>query len=511
MLPVEFLIALLALVAVLARAANALGVPYPVLLVLGGLAVGLVPGTPRVELEPNVVLLVFLPPLVYYAAFLASPRELREHTLDIAGLAIGLVLTTMVLVAVIAHELVGHLSWAEAFTLGAIIAPTDPSASTAIFRRLHAPARLTTIAEGESLINDGTALVAFRVAAAAIGTGTFSAGSAALHFLGAALGGAAIGLVAGWLVTRVRERLDDPPVEITLSLFTPYLAYLPAEHLGASGVLAAVTTGLYIGFRAPAGMFTATTRLQATAFWDVLIFQLNAILFLLVGLQIRPVIDALGGRSPAFLIGAGALVVATVLVIRVAWFFVAGGLTKSKGERIVLGWSGMRGAVSLAAALSVPLDAHGRPLILFLTFATILVTLVGQGLTLPAVVRRFAPADPREAEEIEERARLKATEAALERLEAMAGEHDLPEEALEHARKRYELRRGHLTDEVEHEEDSLLPAAREIQRAALHAERAALERLHEEGDIDQETARRLGQELDLEEERWARLEESPLA
>jgi Na+/H+ antiporter len=510
-LPVEFLIVLLALVAVLARAANALNVPYPVFLVLGGLAVGLVPGTPKVELDPDLVLLIFLPPLVYYAAFYMSPRELREHAADIGGLAVGLVLTTMVLVAVVAHELVGHLSWAEAFVLGAIVAPTDPAAATAIFSRLHAPQRLTTIVEGESLINDGTALVALRVAVGAVGAASFSLASAGLEFVGAAIGGALIGLVAGWLISHVRGRLDDPPVEITLSLFTPYLAYLPAQHLGASGVLAAVTTGVFLGFKEPAGMFTATTRLQATAFWDVLIFLLNAILFLLVGLQIRPVVEALGDRSPAFLAGAAALTVATVLLTRVLWFFVAGGLAKSKGERIVLAWSGMRGAVSLAAALSVPLDVPGRPLILFLTMATIVVTLVGQGVTLPAVVRRCAPADPGEAEELEERARLQATKAALEHIEALAEEHELPEEALEHARKRYELRRSHLTDEVEHEDDQLLPAARDIQRGALDAERAALDRLHASGEIDQDTARRLGQELDLEEERWARLEESPLA
>jgi CPA1 family monovalent cation:H+ antiporter len=510
MLPVEFLIALLALVAILARAANALNVPYPVFLVLGGLAVGLVPGTPRVELDPDVVLLIFLPPLVYYASFYMSPREMRVHARDIGGLAVGLVLTTMVLVAVVAHELVGHLSWAEAFVLGAIVAPTDPAAATAVFGRLRAPQQLTTIVEGESLINDGTALVALRVAVGAIG-GSFSLGSAGLEFLGSAVGGVLIGLVAGWLVSHVRERLEDPPVEITLSLFTPYLAYLPAEHAGASGVLAAVTTGLYIGFRAPAGMFTATTRLQATAFWDVLVFLLNALLFLLVGLQIRPVVDALGNRSVGFLAGAAALTVVTVLLTRVLWFFVAGGLAKTKGERIVLGWSGMRGAVSLAMALSLPLNTEGRPLILFLTIATIMVTLVGQGLTLPLIVRRCAPADLREAEEAEEHARLQATEAALERLEEIAGGDDVPQEALDHARQRYELRRSHLTEEAEHHDEPVLPAARDVQRRALEAEREALERLHADGEIDQDTARRLGQELDLEEERWTRLEESPLA
>jgi Na+/H+ antiporter len=503
--PVEFLIALLVAIAVLARAANALAVPYPVFLVLGGLAIGLVPGTPKVELEPDLVLLIFLPPLVYYAAFELSPREMRTHARDIGGLAVGLVLATMALVAVVSHELVGHLSWAEAFTLGAIIAPTDPIAATTVFRRLGAPQRLTTIVEGESLVNDASALAAFKVTSAAIGAASFSIAGAGLKFVAAALGGAAIGLVAGWVITRVRERLDDPPVEITLSLFTPYLAYLPAERLGASGILAAVCTGLYIGFRSPAGLFTPSTRSQANAFWDVLVFQLEAILFLLVGLQIRPVLDALGDRSPAFLAASAALVIATVLLSRVAWFFVAGGLAKSKGERVVLGWSGMRGAVSLAAALSVPLDADGRPLILFLTFATILVTLVGQGLTLPIVVGRLAPEDEHDDADLEEHARLVATRAALERLDDLD---DVADDAIEHARRRYELRLHHLSEE---DEDFVLPAARRAQMEALEAERDALQRLHEEGEIDQETARRLGQELDLEEERWARLQESRLS
>jgi Na+/H+ antiporter len=503
--PVEFLIALLVAIAVLARAANALAIPYPVFLVLGGLAIGLVPGTPKVELDPDVVLLVFLPPLVYYAAFELSPREMRTHARDIGGLAIGLVLATMSLVAVVSHELVGHLSWAEAFTLGAIIAPTDPVAATSVFRRLGVPQRLASIVEGESLINDASALSAFKVAAAAIGAASFSVAGAGAQFVAAALGGAAIGLAAGWVITRVRERLDDPPVEITLSLFTPYLAYLPAERVGASGILAAVCTGLYIGFRSPAGLFTPSTRSQANAFWDVLVFQLEAVLFLLVGLQIRPVLDALGDRSVGFLAASAALVITTVLLSRVAWFFVAGGLTRSKGERVVLGWSGMRGAVSLAAALSVPLNADGRPLILYLTFATILVTLVGQGLTLPLVVRRLPHEDGQADAEVEEHARLVATRAALERLDELD---DVPDDALDHARRRYEIRLQSLTEE---DEDFVLPAARKIQMEALEAEREALHRLHEEGEIDQETARRLGQELDLEEERWARLQESRLS
>jgi Na+/H+ antiporter len=504
---VEFCIALLVAVAGLARLAGAFNVPYPVFLVLGGLGLGLIPGLPTVELDPDVVLLVFLPPLVYHAAFLTSPRELRAHMLDIGALAVGLVLLTMGVVAVASHELIGGLTWAEAFVLGAIVAPTDPIAATAVFGRLGAPDSLTTVVEGEALVNDGTALVAFRVALGAVTGAHFAAGDAALQFVVSAIGGVAVGLAAGFVAKRIRQHLDDPPVEITISLFTPYLAYLPAERLDVSGVLAAVAAGLYLAWQSPTGLFSASTRLQATAFWDVLVFLLNSLLFVIVGLQIRPVLEALGDWSPTKLAGGAALTVAAVLVTRATWLLTHAG--RSFGERVVIAWAGMRGAVSLAAALSVPTDAPGRPLILFLTFATILVTLVGQGLTLPAVVRRFAPEDAdTAAQEAEEKARIEATEAALEQLDRLAEREGLSDDAVRHARHRYEMRLTHLTDG---EDASELPLTRDLQKELAATERETIERLHGEGHLDQDTARRLERELDLEEERWDELEGSTLS
>src|SRR4051794_29252860 len=504
--PVELCIALLVAVAFLARVAGLLNVPYPVVLVLGGLGLGVIPGLPRVELEPDIVLLVFLPPLVYHAAFLTSPREMREHAREIGALAVGLVLLTMGVVAVVAHELVGGLNWAEAFVLGAILAPTDPLAATAVFRRIGAPDRLATIVEGESLVNDGTALVAFRVALTALTAGHFSAGDALGRFVLSAAGGVAIGLVAGWIAKHVRARLDDPQVEITLSLFTPYLAYLPADRIGVSGVLAAVAAGLYLAYQTPTGLFSASARLQATAFWDVLVFLLNSLLFVLVGLQIRPVLDALGDFSTAELAGGAALTAGAVILTRAVWLLTHAG--RSFGERVVIAWAGMRGAVSLAAALSVPMDAPGRPLILFLTFATILVTLVGQGLTLPAIVRHFAPEDTGTAQESEENARIQATEAALERLDRIASRGDVSDHAVRHARHRYEMRLNHLTDGEDPRE---LPVTRDLHKELATTERETIERLHADGDLDQETARRLERELDLEEERWGELEGSTLS
>ena len=507
MTDVEFFLVLLIAIAGLARLAGALNVPYPVLLVVGGLAIGFIPGVPRIELKPDLVLLIFLPPLVYHAAFLSSPRALRAQARDVALLSIGLVLATLVTVAVAAHELVGHLTWPEAFVLGAIVAPTDPLAATAVFQRLGAPDRLTTVVEGESLINDGTGLVAFRVALTAVATGMFSFAHAAESFVAASLGGIAIGIAAGFIVQQVRARLDDPPVEITISLFTPYLAYLPADHLGASGVLAAVAAGLFLAYRAPAGLFHVSTRLQAYAFWNVLVFLLNSVLFVLVGLQVKPVLSALGSHTTGFLVGSAVLVTIVVVLTRIAWMFIAGGLARSVGERVVIAWSGMRGAVSLAAALSVPLSAHGRPLILFLTYGVIVGTIIPQGLTLPAVVRRFAPEDTDESDAREEQARLEAVRAALDRLSTLEGERDVPQEALDEARRRYELRLRHLTADGTGEH-AIVPAARGIQRELAEVERDALHRLSQDGRLDTATARRLERELDLQDARWGELDHS---
>jgi Na+/H+ antiporter len=255
---------------------------------------------------------VFLPPLLYWSGFFASPRELRADLRTISLLAVGLVLATMGAVAVTAHALIHGLPWAAAFALGAIVSPTDPLAATAIARRLGVPRRLVTLVEGESLVNDATALVAYRIAVAAAVGGGFVAWQAGLRFVAGAVGGVAIGLLVGWLVAEVRRRLDDPPVEIMLSLATGYAAYLPADRLGVSGVLAAVTAGLYVGWRNPE-IASAPTRLLGFSFWDVLVFLVNAILFILIGLQLHPILSGISGHSAATLLGLAAAVSAAVV------------------------------------------------------------------------------------------------------------------------------------------------------------------------------------------------------
>jgi monovalent cation/hydrogen antiporter len=325
--------------------------PYPILLVLGGLVLGFVPGVPRAELPPDLVLVLFLPPLLYQAAFFSSPRDLRANARAITLLAVGLVLVTMSAVAVVAHTLVGGLPWAAAFALGAIVSPTDPLAATAIARRLGVPRRLVTVLEGESLVNDATALVAYRVAVGAVVAGSFTLWEAGLRFVVGTVGGVAIGLAVGWLLAEARRRIEDPVVEIVLSVVTGYAAYLPAELLGVSGVLAAVTAGLYVGWHAPE-LASPATRLLGFSFWEVLVYLLNAVLFVLVGLQLHPILSELTGSSVAVLVGQAALVSAVVIAVRVGWGFTVTYLIRaldrrpaqrarraSVRERLVAGWS----------------------------------------------------------------------------------------------------------------------------------------------------------------------------
>ena len=427
---------LLAAVAALVTLARVLHVPYPIFLVLGGLAIGFFPGLPEVSLEPDLVLLIFLPPLLYSAAFFASLRDLRANAGSISLLSIGLVLATCLAVAVVAHEVIPGFSWEAAFLLGAIVSPTDPVAATAIAGRIGLPRRVVTVVEGEALINDATAITAYRVALAAVLTGSFSALDAGGKFVLGAVGGVAIGLAVGWVVAQVRERLDDPPVEVTISLFTGYAAYLPAEELELSGVIAAVTVGLYMGSQT-ARVTTAQTRMQGFAMWQILVFLLNSFLFVLIGLQLPDLLDAL--READFELGAvigyGLLASLAVVLVRIVWVFafnalpLRGGPPWPRGQVALVAWMGMRGAVSLAAALAIPFTTDAgqpiaeRPLILFITFSVILFTLVVQGLTLPLLVRVLHVEPDDDGAEFEEnKARKLAARAALDRLDALGAE-----------------------------------------------------------------------------------------
>jgi CPA1 family monovalent cation:H+ antiporter len=510
------LLALMVAVAGLSVLARLVRVPYPILLVIGGLVLGFVPGMPDVELPPELVLVVFLPPLLYWAGFFSSPRDLRADARAISLAAVGLVLVTMVAVAAVAHAVVEDMSWPAAFALGAIVSPTDPLAATAIGRRLGVPRRIITLLEGESLVNDATALVAYRIAVAAVGGG-FVVWQAGLGFVVTAAGGVAVGLLAGWLVAELRRRLDEPVVEIVVSVFTGYAAYLPAELLGVSGVLAAVTAGIYVGWRAPE-LASPSTRLLGFSFWEVLVYLANAVLFILVGLQLQPILAELDGTAVAVLVGQGVLVSAVVIGVRLGWVFSVPYLIRAidrrpsqvmrragARERLVVGWSGMRGAVSLAAALALPLDFPLRNLILFLTFAVILATLVVQGLTLPTLIRRLRVQGD-DAEEREElRARLAAANAALERLDELAGEDWTRDDTVERLHGLYDFRRRRLkvrAGKIEDDgaEDRSL-AYQRLVRELLQAQRGAIVRLRNQGVISNDVMHRIERELDLEDTR----------
>jgi Na+/H+ antiporter len=512
------LLALMMAVAGLSVLARMVRVPYPILLVLGGLVLGFVPGMPAVELPPELVLVAFLPPLLYWSGFFSSPRDLRADARAISLLAVGLVLATTVAVAVLAHAMVEGMTWPAAFALGAIVSPTDPLAASAIGRRLGVPRRLLTVLEGESLVNDATALTAYRVAVAAAASGSFVLWQAGLRFVVMAAGGVVVGLLVGWLVAELRRRLDDPVVEIVVSVFTGYAAYLPAELLGVSGVLAAVTAGVYVGWRAP-GLSSAATRLLGFSFWEVLVYLANAVLFILVGLQLRPILEDLGGTAVAVLVAQGAAVSAVVIAVRLGWGFSIPYLVRlidrrpsqvmrraGARERLMIGWSGMRGAVSLAAALALPLDFPMRNLILFLTFSVILATLVLQGLTLPALIRRLRLEDDDSEEREELKGRLAATYAALDRLDELTGADWTRDDTVERLRSMYEFRRrrlkargGYLEDDDGVEDRS--QAYQRLLRELLQAQRDAIVRLRNQGKISNDVMHRIERELDLEDSR----------
>ena len=523
---IESLVFLLGAAALLAQLARVLKVPYPVFLVLGGLVIGFVPGLTPVEVSPEVIFLVFLPPLLNSAAFFSSPPDLRRHLRPILLLAIGLVLFTTAVIALIAHTLIG-LPWAAAFVLGAILAPTDPVAAEAIFRRLGVPGRVGTIVGGESLINDGTGLVAYRIAVAAVVTGTFSVWEAGLSFLLVGGGGILLGLILARIVLPLWARVREPSIFIALSLLRPYAIYvLAGEVLHASGILAVVSYGLYRGWRDPWLFPDASTRLQNISFWNMLVFLLESLLFVLVGQQLPAILEGLGEYSVAQVLLYATLVYGVVIGTRFFWFFttpylhpVFDRLLRNRylrapwQERLVMSWSGMRGAVSLAAALAIPLTTDageafpGRDLILFLTFSAILATLVLQGLTLGPLIRSLRLEGDEEADRLAElKGRLEGARAALGRLKQLCEDDRIPPDTQERMREYYEerirryeagLRAGGTTDE--YAESSA--AWRNWRRELLAAEREAIVSLRDRGRLPPEVMRRIQRDLDLEESR----------
>lgn len=520
----EIFVGLLLAVAVLALVARRLTIPYPILFVIGGLLLGLIPKLPKVRLDPDLVFLFVLPPLLFPAALFTSWRDFRANLRPISLLAIGLVLFTTVAVAYLAHYFM-DLPLAAGFVLGAIISPPDAIAATAIADRLKVPRRIVTILEGESLVNDATALVAYRFAVTAVVTGSFSLAHASGRFFIVGIGGILIGLAVGWLAEQFHKRVDDAPIEITVSLLTPFVAYLTAEQLGVSGVLAVVTAGLHLGKRLPE-LLTFTTRLRGGPFWEMVEFLLNGFVFILIGLQLPEVLRALSSNAiPVQRLAQYALLISlAVIIIRILWVFPATYLPRLLFKELrkrdpyprwqhvtIVAWTGMRGVVSLAAALALPFTVRdgspfpSRDLILFLTFIVILATLVVQGLSLPLLIRRLGVKDDGSMEQEEREARLKANQAALAKLEEIKERDPAKADALQRLRVEYQ---DHIKQIEGAEPQSAGTPLRlfsseyeRLSHEALRVERRTIIQLRNEDVINDEVLRRIQRDIDLAEAR----------
>jgi monovalent cation/hydrogen antiporter len=517
----QILVILLTVIAGVAVVSERTKIPPSILLVITGVILALIPGLPTVELAPEFVLLVVLPPIIYLSAVSMSWLEFCYNLRPISLLAVGCVSFTTAATAATAHWLLG-LSWPVGFVLGAIVSPPDAVAPLAIARRLQIPQRITVILEGEGLANDATALILYRFAIVAVSIGSFSFTQAISTFAAIVVGEILWGIGVGWLMLRLRRWVGEPHIELTLALITPYLAYWPPEHLGGSGVLATVTTGLYMSWNG-LRLISAATRLQGVFFWDFLIYLIEGMVFLITGLQARSLLAGIHDYSTSEIVFSAAVVSAVVIVSRFIWIYPATYLPRWLIPAIehrdpsppwqwpfLLAFAGVRGVVSLAAALAIPFTIAsgapfpGRDLILFLTFAVIVVTLVGQGLLLPAVVYwlGLARAGRRErhADRVEEyKARRQAIEAAIERLNQLAVERKLPDEIVRPMRARQHERLklvGHRSDGDDGHR-TLVRGGDEVEFELIAAERDLVNDLYRRGELKDETRRRIERELDL--------------
>src|SRR6478752_1451410 len=512
------LLAVLAGTALLARRIN---IAPAILLMVAGIALAFVPGMPAVELPPEVVLLLVLPPLIYSASVAMSWREFKFNLRPIILLSVGSVIFTAFAVAAATHYLIG-LPWSVGFLLGAIVAPPDVVAPLAVARKLGMPRRILVVLEGEGLANDATALILYRFAVAAISTGVFSLPKAGGTFVAIVVAELLFGLAVGWLSLRMRHRARDPQVEITLSLITPYMAYWVPEHFGGSGVIATVACGLYMSWNGPL-LISSATRLQGIFFWDLVIYLIEGFLFLLTGFQMRLLFE----KSKAFplndILTATALVAVIIIIARFAWVYPATYLPRlinpylrardpmpSWRTVFVVAFTGVRGAVSLAAALALPFalpngeDFPYRDLILFVSFGVILITLVGLGLGLPSVVHWLGVAQAGRDEHLAEHeaeiaARREALGAALKSLDAITDDRELSDEVIKLLRARHEIRSNQLPDSLDPDAHDVTTAGTNLTRELIAAERKFIHVLLRDGKITDEIRRRIERDLDLEE------------
>jgi CPA1 family monovalent cation:H+ antiporter len=516
---IGIIIILLAVITALAEITDKVRIPYPILLVLAGIGIGLIPGLPEVKLKPEIVFLVFLPPVLYAAAWSTSWPDFKAAKRPISLLAIGCVLFSTCAVAWVAHNFIPGFGWADAFVLGAIISPPDAVAATAATKGLGVPRRVITILEGESLVNDATGLIAYKYAVAAVMSGTFVLWEAGLQFFLVAGAGILIGLVVGQLFLWIhRITPNNPTTDTTLTFLAPFVAYLAAESIHMSGVLAVVTAGLFLAWHSST-IFSQQTRLQARGTWNTILFMLNGIIFILIGLQLPAILKNIDG-SFTDLLGYGALISATVIVGRIIWVYPGTYIPRWLSKRIrqneprpsvrlvtVVAWSGMRGIVSLAAAMALPYampttDAFpNRDLIIFITFCVIFATLVLQGLTLRHLIRWFGIKPDGKEEEEEQHVRLQMTSSVIEHIEANYSL--LPDEVLNRIKTKYEIRIQRLRKDTPTQkmDDEQINEFHRIQQELLDKERDFIISLRNQGKISAEVLRRLEYELDLEETR----------
>lgn len=515
---IEIILLLLAVVAMLAEVANRIKIPHPILLVLVGIVIGLIPWLPDFALKPEVVFLLFLPPVLYAAAWSTSWPDFKAARRPIGMLAIGCVIFTTCAVAWITHTFIPGFGWAEAFVLGAIISPPDAVAATAATKGLGVPRKIITILEGESLVNDATGLIAYKYAVGAVLVGSFVLWEAGLQFLWVAVAGIAVGLIVGQVFLWIHKITpNNPTTDTTLTFLAPYVSYLLAEEFHLSGVLAVVTSGLFLAWHS-SEVFSQQTRLQATGTWDTVLFILNGIIFILIGLQLPMILRNIDDVPFSTLLGYGAIVSITVIVVRIIWVF-PGTYIPRISKRVrrsesspdlkivsIVAWSGMRGIVSLAAALALPLMSGSKPfpnrnLIIFLTFCVIFSTLVLQGLTLPKLIKLLGIKPDESEKEEEHEVRMRVTSSVIEHIEENYSL--LNDEVLNQIKTKYEVRFQRLRrDSIDQKlSDEQYIEIQRIRQELLDKERSLILDMRNRGAITLEVLRRLENELDLEETR----------
>lgn len=514
----EIVLFLLLLSVALGWVARRLNFPYPIALVIGGAALGFLPELPQFPFDPQFILVLVLPPILYQAALLTSWRDFKANIRPISLLAVGLVIATTLAVGAALKLVVPDIPWAAAFVLGAIVSPPDAVAATAILTRLNVPRRVVTILEGESLVNDASGLVLYKFAVAAVMTGAFSFLDASAQFVGVAVGGVIVGVLLGRFFVFIHRYLGDVFIEVLMTLSVPYITYILAESLQVSGVLAVVAAGLVRGRYSPE-IVSAEMRIIARSVWNLLVFLLTSLVFILIGLQLSGIVGRLTGYSAMELVFYGTLVSAVAIAVRFAWIYPATYLPRLLSARLreldpappeaalfIMSWCGMRGIVSLAAALALPLALDGgapfpgRDLIIFLTFVVIAVTLVLQGLSLALLIRVLRVGTDWSEHEEEQHARFALGKAAIAAIGELAAKENVPAEMAERIRAEF-AEKVRIAPPGGQVLSGGADVAKRLRRAAIRAERQELIRIWRENKISDDVLHHLEEDLDYQESR----------